>query len=198
MGMSLVYRRLSDEQRKRLETDPPFAASLFPADIPPPMPPERATRMKQKMRPWQRIIFWLFMRKANNPNVLSVDKSWHTIHYLLTGEKGMTPRHVPDNPLHNVVMGGTATPIDGPYGPVRVLEKADVAAVADALTTVNAQMLREKYSISELNAADTYATPKPGGWSDRELEMVFACIPSLQEFFRRAAAARQCVGIALI
>jgi hypothetical protein len=205
MSMSLIYRRLSDQQRERLEKDPPYAGSLFPADIPPPMPPEVFARMKEKRRQMgilKRIMVWFVMRnmmaKMNDPNVLSLEKSWHTVHFLLTGDKSMTPRHLPDQPLHNVVMGGTPTPIDGPYGPVRILEKPDVKAIAAALASVDATSLKRKYSIAQLNAADTYATPKPRGWDERELEIVFACIPRLKEFFANAAASNQCVGLAVV
>lgn len=205
MSMSLIYRRLSDQQRERLEKDPPYAGSLFPADTPPPMPPEVFARMKEKrkgMGPFKRIMVWLLMRnmmaKMNDPNILSVEKSWHTLHFLLTGDRSMTPRHSPDRPLHNVVMGGAPTPVDGPYGPVRILEKPDVKAIATALASVDPVSLKSKYSLAELNAADTYASPKPGGWNERELEMVFACIPRLKEFFAAAAASNQCVGLAVV
>jgi len=205
MGMSLVYRRLSDQERARLENDPPYASSLFPADTPPPMPPEVLARMKEKRRNMgvlKRLLVWFMMRKMiakmNDPDLLSLDKSWHTVHFLLTGDKSMTPRHLPDQPLHNVVMGGTPTPIDGPYGPVRILDKPDVKAIAVALASVEPASLKNRYSIAQLNAADTYATPKPGGWDQRELEMVLACIPRLKEFFAAAAASSECVGLAVV
>jgi hypothetical protein len=42
-------------------------------------------------------------------------------------------RLTPDaKPLRNTVMGGLPTPVDGPYGPLRILEKADVKAIATA------------------------------------------------------------------
>ncbi len=201
MGMSLIYRRVSDEQRKRLEQDPPYARSLFPADTLPLMPPEVLARMKQKMKEiglFKRMLLWFMLRKMNDRNVLSLDKSWHIVHFLLTGEKSMTPRHLPDNPLHNVVMGGTPTPVDSGYGPVRVIEKADVRMIAAALAAVSPDALKSTYSIAELNAADLYATPKPVGWDAGELEMVFACIARLKEFFTDAAASNQCVAVAIV
>jgi hypothetical protein len=110
MGMSLIFRRLSDQHRERLERDPPYVGSLFQADIPPPMPPEVLARMREKRKNMsivQRIMVWIFMRnmmsKMNDPNVLSLEKPWHTVHLLLTGDRSMTPQHLPDQPLHNVM-----------------------------------------------------------------------------------------------
>src|SRR5437660_6090505 len=191
MGMSLIYRRLSDEQRKGLERDPPFSGSLFPAGTPPPVPPEVVAQMKQKMRELgllKRIFLWFMLRRMNDRNILSLDKSWHVVHFLLTGERTMNPSHSSDNPLHNVVIGGRPTPIDSTFGPVRVIEKADVKKIATALSDVNTDSLRLKYSLADLNAADLYGTPEPGGWDSRELEIVFACIPRLKAFFADAAA----------
>jgi len=151
---------------------------------------------------FKRIIAWFFMRnmlaKMNDPNVLSLEKSWHTVHFLLTGDKTMTLGHVSDQPLHNVIMGGTPTQVDSTYGPVRVLEKKDVKAIAAALAAVDPDSLKSKYSIAELNAANTYASPALGGWDQRELEIIFACIPRLKEFFANAAASDHCVGIAVV
>jgi hypothetical protein len=201
MGMSLVYRRLSDEQRARLERDPPYAGSLFPADTPPPMPLEVVARMKQKTKglsPLKRILLWFMLRKMNDRNILSLEKSWHVVHFLLTDDKTIMPQHLPDKPLHNVVMGGTATSVDSGYGPVRVIEKADVKAIAAALASISPAALKSKYSLAELNAADLYATPRPGGWDSRELDIVYACIPRLKEFFEVAAASNQYVGVAVV
>ena len=202
MGMSLIYRRLSDEQRARLERDPPYAASLFPAGTPPPLPPEMLAQVKARMKTLgllrRILIWWLVLRKMGNREVLSLDKSWHTIHFLLTGDKSVIPRHLPASPLHNVIMGGRATPVDSAYGPVRVLEKPDVKAIAAALASIDDEALKNRYSIAELNAAQIYGAPKPGGWDVRELAMVYACIPRLKQFFADAAASDECIGIAVV
>jgi hypothetical protein len=165
------------------------------------MPPEVVARMKQKTKglsPLKRIFLWFMLRKMNDRNILSLEKSWHVVHFLLTADKTIMPQHLPDKPLHNVVMGGTATPVNSGYGPVRVIEKADVKAIAAALASISPEALKSKYSIAELNAADLYATPRPGGWDSRELEIVYACIPRLKEFFEEAAASNQCVGVAVV
>jgi hypothetical protein len=163
------------------------------------MAPEVVARIKQKKSGvLKRLLLWFVLRRMNDPDLLSLDKSWHIIHFLLTGDKTMTPHHSPDKPLHNVVMGGTPTQVETGYGPVRVIEKADVKEIATALASVSPESFESKYTIADLNAANLYATPQPGGWDRRELEMVYACIPRLKAFFADAAASNQYVGIAVV
>ena len=201
MGMSLVYHRLTPLQRTQLERSPEFAGKLFSSIPPPPMPPEVLARAKQsaaKAGLMKRLMIWFMMRRMNDPRVLSLDKSWHVVHFVLTGDKRMAPFHSKENPLHNVVMGGHAIGIDGTYGPIRVIENNDAKTIATALTLVNIDTLRSKYTLAEINSANLYSTPAPGGWSARDLDIVFACFPRLQVFFADAARSGEDVGLAML
>lgn len=65
---------------------------------------------------------------------LSLHKSWHCLHFLLTG-KSWEPA---DPPLGNAIMGGAELPDRQQamgYGPARYLTPAQVAEVASALAT---------------------------------------------------------------
>ena len=57
-----------------------------------------------------------------------VDKAWHGIHYMLT-EGDDDSR----SPVSNAVLGGRPVGEDLGYGPARILEPAEVKAIADAL-----------------------------------------------------------------
>jgi Domain of unknown function (DUF1877) len=77
---------------------------------------------------------------------LTIDKDWHALHVLLTGEIS-NPSNIPPvpPPLGNVVMGGTETPIDATYGKVRFLKPDDVREVADALSQISVDDLRARF-----------------------------------------------------
>src|SRR3954470_8881166 len=62
-------------------------------------------------------------------DALDIDKTWHVIHFLLTGEAwGGEP------PLVDAVLGGTELPeTDAGYGPFRYLTPAEVRATSQAL-----------------------------------------------------------------
>lgn len=58
---------------------------------------------------------------GNNDNMLDIDKSWHAIHFVLSGEVWGFDE---DDPLSQVVLGGAPVNDDDMgYGPARLLEK---------------------------------------------------------------------------
>ena len=68
---------------------------------------------------------------GNNDNMLDIDKSWHAIHFVLSGEVWGFDE---DDPLSQVVLGGAPVNDDDMgYGPARLLEKDLVKKAADAL-----------------------------------------------------------------
>jgi hypothetical protein len=119
---------------------------------------------------------------------LTIDKDWHALHVLLTGEIS-NPSNIPPfpPPLGNVAMGGTETPIDATYGKVRFLKPDEVHAVADALSQISAEDLRARFDPIAFTKAQAYPNPRPGGWDTEQLEPLLWVYPRLVGFFRDAA-----------
>lgn len=68
---------------------------------------------------------------------LDIDKAWHLIHYLLTGEPCEG-----SEPLCNAVLGGAEIgEEDVGYGPARYLSSTEVNAVATALASISPEEL---------------------------------------------------------
>ena len=113
--------------------------------------------------------------------VFDIDKSWHGIHFLLTGEQyGGEP------PLAHVVFG--VSPIgeeDVGYGPAMGTTAHSVFEIAEALAAVSDEDFRERYDESALNAADIY--PQIWGEEEDALEYLFGYFKLLQEFYSTAA-----------
>jgi hypothetical protein len=79
--------------------------------------------------------------QASEP--LRIDKSWHGIHFLLTGSAwGGKP------PLSNAVLGGKEFGQDLGYGPARYLTPDQVKEVAAALDEITEATLRAQFSSS--------------------------------------------------
>jgi hypothetical protein len=111
---------------------------------------------------------------------LDIDKSWHAIQFLLTGEpwEGKAP-------LQNAVMGGTELgDEDVGYGPARGLTPAEVESVSSALGHISGEQLWSRFDAGKFAAAEIY----PEGWSADEKGYVLGYYEELQAFF--AAAAR--------
>ena len=63
----------------------------------------------------------VFYKEDFENNLLDVDKSWHAIHFVLTGQVWDAPD---DELLSHVVMGGQPLEdMDMGYGPARLLER---------------------------------------------------------------------------
>src|SRR6476660_1293101 len=46
------------------------------------------------------------IKSVHDPKQFNMEKDWHVIAYLLTGETKIKEEHLPDKPLHNVIFGG--------------------------------------------------------------------------------------------
>src|SRR4051812_15963954 len=67
---------------------------------------------------------------TSSDRYLSIEKEWHALHALLTGDLSDPSENKPfPPPLGNVVMGGTEAPIDATYGKVRFLTTSEVREV---------------------------------------------------------------------
>jgi hypothetical protein len=77
---------------------------------------------------------------------LTIDKDWHILRVLPTGEIS-NPSNIPPvpPPMGNVVMGGTEMPIDATYGKVRFLKPEAVREVANALSQISVKDLRARF-----------------------------------------------------
>ena len=93
---------------------------------------------------------------------VDLDKAWQCLHYLLTGSArdGQAP-------LNFLLKGGTPVGEEdlGGFGPARVFLPLEVAAVADALSSVTEQMLLGRFDLKKLEQLEIY----PGRWSEVNL-----------------------------
>jgi len=96
----------------------------------------------------------------------------------------MNPEHMPEEPLHNVVLGGHPTKFKGGYGPVRCFEVDEVRDIARALSRISVNDLRRGFSARAFNDEEIYPNPRPGGWSCREVEGVFQVFLSSLDFLK--------------
>jgi len=119
---------------------------------------------------------------------LSIDKDWHALHVLVTGEMSSPSEIQPvPPPLGNLVMGGTETPFDAGHGKVRFLTPDEVREVADALSRISVEDLRARFDPVAFTRAKVYPTPRQGGWDIEALEPLLFTYRQLVGFFRDAA-----------
>ena len=194
MGVQVGYRRLSELELDALEADPERASTtLF---RPPGLSPELMSELIANPHITQERATEIMtsMQSAESDSTrVDLGKDWHALHFLLTGDTSMDPSHDPADPLHNIVMGGHPTAIEASYGPARCLSQVDISDIVRALADITAEDLRGRFSSDEFNSRRIYPNPRPGGWTEEEVEGVFFLFPQLKAMFKAALEANEVV-----
>ncbi|MCA9674137.1 MAG: YfbM family protein [Kofleriaceae bacterium] len=118
---------------------------------------------------------------------LDIDKAWHAIHFLLTGEPwdGALP-------LGFVVTGGaTIGDVDVGYGPARAFRSDEVRAIAAALAPITVEHLMTRWEPEAIRAAELYGVDPDR--RDEEAGYVGGHFDALEAFV--AAAAQDGLGM---
>ena len=162
MGMVLGITQLDDRTIERLVADPPLVWLVVAGDD-----REQYERARQDERKLQQPGFIARLFGAAPPpppaappfalgdgegKEIDVDKSWHGMHYLLTGSaEGGTP------PLDFLLEGGRIVgDEDVGYGPARVFTAEESRGIAAAVAAISDEELRARYDPSAMDAADVY------------------------------------------
>lgn len=124
---------------------------------------------------------FIYPEDEEHENCMDVDKAWHGIHFLLSGDPWGG-----NLPLANVVLGGTEIGDDVGYGPARYITADDVRTVADAISDVTPQELAKRYDPSALKKHEIY----PEIWDEGEgaVEYLTSWYQSLREYYLDAAS----------
>ncbi|MGW4293215.1 YfbM family protein [Micromonospora chersina] len=161
--MVLIGRRLSTEELAAVRADPTAVDALLYGD--------------------------LDDDEAEMPEP-ELDKSWHGIHYLLTG----TDWQIGEG-AGAAILGGAEIGQDGGYGPPRLLDPHTVRGVAGALDALDVEVLRARYDPDALTAAGIYPDLWTNGTDD--LDYLMSYYTELRRFYQAAAANGQAVLLAI-
>ena len=123
MGMVAIFKILHDAELESITNDPDCAEEiLFPEDVDDPFEGQ-----------------------------YDIDKSWHAIHYLITGSSE------PDGtPSGDAILGGRPVGSDLGYGPARLVEPEHAKRIAESLRSINLEVAYENLDRSTANEADVY------------------------------------------
>jgi hypothetical protein len=117
------------------------------------------------------------------PHYLDVDKAWHGIHYLLTGQaEGGAP------PQSLAVFGGEAFGPDVGYGAARFLTPDQVRSVAEALENLPPEALAPRFDPRNMEAKQIYPDVIWVRDGQEALDYALDNYQQLQVFYRDAAA----------
>jgi len=116
------------------------------------------------------------------PNCMDVDKAWHCIHFMLTGEADEGPA-----PLSLAILGGEEIGDDVGYGPARVLQPGQVRDIAVALSRIDEPAFKARFDPQAMLTANIYLSEMCVRDGDDALDYLLEKYLALVEFYRAAA-----------
>jgi hypothetical protein len=171
MGIYLAIYALTDATIERLHADPPLAWRIMD-----PEKPEQEAKARAERQPRPGLFARLFTgAKAEPPppppplelapgeGDLGPDgdyeKSWHGMHYLLTGTSDGG-----DPPLNFLMGGGRELDLEDGEAPLLTHSSAETRRIAEALTRLSDEEVRARADPAEMQRLDLY----PGVWGNAE------------------------------
>ncbi len=155
--MTAGFLRVESQQLKQLQADPDSLETMLDN------------------------VFEMGMGGSKRDDYCDVDKSWQTIHYLLSGGD---PWNV-TNTESQAVLGGTEFGPDMGYGPPRFLSVEQVKQVAEAIAPIDEAELERRFDPKAMAGADLYAFSHDH--PEDELEMAQHYFKDLRTFYSDAA-----------
>lgn len=192
MGMRGYLRQITPTELNHLQRNPEMVMSLLPGEdaVSPQfvatlasLQEEAAKARSRNLSPEEqdklRARFLRELSAADKPeeNGLDLEKSWHVLHYLLTGE----PEDAPP-PLGNAILGGKEIGPDLGYGPARFLTPAEVREVSIALSQIASEDLARRFDLQAMIAAHIYPVR-----DESELTLAQDYFPLLARYYSDAA-----------
>jgi hypothetical protein len=192
MGMSLSLVSIGDSNIDRLLHDPPLVWKVIAPEEPRLYESARAATVKRSVlsrlmgraAPVEAVPD---LEMADDEGIATdLDKAWHGIHYLLTGDgsEGAFPAGF-------LVSGGTDVgDVDVGYGPARTLTSAQTREALAFLDRVSDDELRRRFKPADMMAAEIY----PEIWDrdpaqDDTLGYVMEYVRVLRGFLRQTVDA---------
>ena len=132
----------------------------------------------------------LYDENNNEENFLDIDKSWHAIHFTLTGE---IDEGDGEDPLSKVIFSGQLLgDEDVGFGPPMYLSVEEVEAANTALQNVSDEAFKARFDVTAMQENDIYPVTHDEDASDF-LTYVMSYFSQVKDFFAKAAQNYKCI-----
>jgi hypothetical protein len=95
-------------------------------------------------------------------NSISLEKAWHGLHYLLTGDPWDG-----DGPRAFLLCGGSEEGEDLGYGPARLIDAEEVREIAQVIGGITVDELWSRFDAEQMEQLEVY----PGIWDEPEADL---------------------------
>jgi len=125
----------------------------------------------------------------DSDSFLYIDKSWHAIHFVLSGEVW----DATDDPLSKVVLNGNiVNDEDMGYGPAMLLMSDELHDINKALEGFTKEWFLEQFSITDMIANEIYPVMNDENGDDF-FEYIYHYFTEIVDFLKKAEQSNQCV-----
>jgi hypothetical protein len=178
-----ILKMLPDAQRKMIDALPPEKREEFLKKLAAEVARAAGARFRAKERAPKNKSS---VSERDLGPLLDIEKAWHGLHYLLSGDAEET---VPG--AGEAVLGGVETGPTLGYGPARLLGPERVAKVSSALSSLTREALRARFNPKAMSVAQVY----PGGWegddgngNEETAQWLLEAFEGVRDFYQAAAS----------
>lgn len=127
----------------------------------------------------------------NSKYLLDIDKTWHAIHYTLTG----TQYEIEDDEdVSHLILGGVpVSEEDMGYGPARLFTKEQVVLLNNALKEWDETCFRQNFNMEGMFEEEIYPLIEGQDEEEEFFSYVWPYFKWIKEFFQEAAKEEQYV-----
>ena len=206
MGLYGTLRRASAADVARMRAEPALVDAFLHGERPSAAPrggggvfgflrrllPVTVTTASASPEPAAGVPSW---PEAGEGEAVELDKMWHGLHYLLTGSADERPL-----PAGFLLSGGEVVGEDEGDGTPRLLDQAQVRAIADLLAALDADELTRRFDARRMTELEIYPDPiwrrdeDPDG-EHTPLGWLLDAFAELQAFMVAAASAGDAVVV---
>ena len=121
-------------------------------------------------------------------NMLSIEKAWHAIDYVIT--KGVDDSQA----LARVVFGKEVSDEEIGYAPATYITEDEVKEIAEAIGSISREDFRARFDFKGMKDEDVYLVSDVSEDGEEEVfEYVWENFRDLKEFYKKAAALNKCL-----
>lgn len=133
--------------------------------------------------------FYELAFSAGEEESVDVDKAWHAIHFVLSGNPWDCSQ---DDPLSQAVLYGTPIGENMGYGPAMLKTAAEVKQIAQALSLITKEWFHDHYSIADMIEEHIYPVREEED-GEEFFAYIWGAFLCLQDFYQKASAKERCV-----
>jgi len=175
MGIAAAFRAVSDNNIEAILKNPPLVGYIIFEDEPEIFFEDAEKKKTTEPRPT------LSLSEAEK-NEGDLDKSWHGLHFCLTGTADEAPM-----PLGFIASGGqNAGDIDTGYGPARLFTSLETKTILMALNEISENQLKQNYIPEKMS--DTYLSSVWTDEGDEGFEYIVENFQLLKKFLEKCVS----------